>query len=273
MSEFEFLSRVTIGQYVPGVSPLHRMDPRARLLAALLLLGAVTFAPRPSGLALALAVVLIAIALSGLPWGFLLRGLIPPLPFLLFLAVLRIFFNTLENQAPLIFGWGVIQIYASDLVAAGVLLLRFAVLILAISLYSLVTSTSEMIYGVDALLKPLRWLRIPTQDLTMMAQVTLRFIPFMALTAERIVKAQASRGVDWSNRSGNLLQRARRILPLLVPLFVSSLGKAERMALAMDARGYGSTRRRTMMMATRLTAWDAAATAAFAALAVGIVLL
>lgn len=273
MSEFEFLSRVTIGQYIPGASPLHRMDPRARLLAALLLLGAATFAPRPAGLGLALVVVLVAIALSGLPWGFLLRGLLPPLPFLLFLALLRIFFNTLPNQAPLLIAWGVVQVYASDLVAAGVLLLRFAVLILGISVFSLVSSTSEMIYGVDALLKPLRWLHIPTQDLTMMAQITLRFIPFMALAAERIVKAQASRGVDWSNRSGNILQSAKRVLPLLVPLFVSSLGKAEHMALAMDARGYGSTRKRSMMMVTRLSWRDVAAVIGCAALAAGIVVL
>ncbi|TLN21761.1 energy-coupling factor transporter transmembrane protein EcfT, partial [bacterium] len=270
---FEFLDRVTIGQYIPGVSPLHRMDPRARLAAALLLLGAATFAPHPGGLALALLVALTAITLSNLPWSFLLRGLVPPLPFLLFLALIQVFFNTQENQAPLVFWWGVVQIYASDLIAAGMLVLRFVVLILGISLVSLVTSTSEMIYGVDALLKPLRWLRIPTQDLTMMAQITLRFIPFMALTAERIVKAQASRGVDWSSRPGNLLQRARRILPLLVPLFVSSLGKAERMALAMDARGYGSTRRRSMMMATRWTWADTVAVVACAVLAVAIILL
>lgn len=273
MSEFEFLSRVTIGQYVPGVSPLHRMDPRARLLAALLLLGAATFAPHLGGLGLALAAVLAVIAISGLPWGFLLRGLLPPLPFLALLALLRVFFNTLPNTGLLMIHWGVVQVYGSDLIAAAVLLLRFAVLILGISVFSLATSTSEMIYGVDALLKPLRWLRIPTQDLTMMAQITLRFIPFMALATERIVKAQASRGVDWSNRSGNLLQRARRVLPLLVPLFVSSLNKAERMALAMDARGYGSSRKRTMMMAARLTGWDVAAVSACAGLAAAIILI
>lgn len=106
----------------------------------------------------------------------------------------------------------------------------------------------------------------------MMAQITLRFIPFMALTAERIVKAQASRGVDWSSKGGNLLKRARRILPLLVPLFVSSLGKAERMALAMDARGYGANRRRTMMMSTRWAWTDTAVLAASAVLAAAIVL-
>ena len=107
----------------------------------------------------------------------------------------------------------------------------------------------------------------------MMAQVTLRFIPFMALAAERIVKAQASRGVDWSAKGGNLIKRARRILPLLVPLFVSSLGKAERMALAMDARGYGSTRQRTLMMSTRWMWTDTAAVIACAGLAAAIILL
>lgn len=273
MSEFEFLDHVTIGQYIPGVSLLHRMDPRARLLVALLLLGAATFAPHPAGLGVALLVVMTAITLSNLPWSFLLRGLIPPLPFLIFLALLQVIFNNHENLPPLLFWWGVVQIYASDFIVAGMLLLRFGVLILGISLLSLVTSTSEMIYGVDALLKPLRWLRIRTQDLTMMAQITLRFIPFMALAAERIVKAQASRGVDWSNRPGNLLQRARRILPLLVPLFVSSLGKAERMALAMDARGYGSSRNRTMMMATRWTRTDTIILIACTALAAAIVIL
>jgi len=273
VSEFEFLDRVTIGQYVPGVSPLHRMDPRARLIAALLLLTAITFAPRPAGLGLALLVVMTLVTLTDLPWRFLLRGLLPPLPFLLFLAVLQVFFNAQENQPPLVAWWGVVQIYASDLIVAGMLVLRFCVLILGISLLSLVTSTSEMIYGVDALLKPLRWLRIPTQDLTMMAQVTLRFIPFMALAAERIVKAQASRGVDWSAKGGNLIKRARRILPLLVPLFVSSLGKAERMALAMDARGYGSTRQRTLMMSTRWMWTDTAAVIASAGLTAAIILL
>ena len=87
MSDFEFLDRVTIGQYIPGISLLHRMDPRARLLVALLLLGAATFAPHPAGLGVALLVVMTAITLSGLPWNFLLRGLVPPLPFLIFLAL------------------------------------------------------------------------------------------------------------------------------------------------------------------------------------------
>lgn len=248
---------VNIGQYLPLDSFLHRRDPRALIVAYLLLIGASTFTKSLVGLLLALALVLILLVVGRIPIRFALRGLIPPLPFLLILAVLQVFISLHQPDAAPLFHWKFISIYASGLIAAGKLLLRFAVLILEISLASFTLSTSEMIQGLKSLLNPLTSLRIPVHDLVMVVQVTLRFIPFLAQTAERIAKAQASRGAEWGTRKGGLLARGRQIIPLIVPLFMTSLQRAETMALAMDARAFGSLPRRSSMVVLNFTILDA----------------
>jgi energy-coupling factor transport system permease protein len=131
---------------------------------------------------------------------------------------------------------------------AGVLLIvRFTVLILGLGLMSFVLSTSELIHGLDSLLTPLRKIGLPTHDLVLMVQVTLRFLPYLAQAAEKIAKAQASRGADWGTRKGGLIARTRQVVPLLVPLFLISLRKAENLALAMESRGYSGENRTSMI--------------------------
>lgn len=257
MNNFEFLRMVNIGQYLPLESFLHRRDPRAMIVAYLFLLAATTFTKSLFGILLALAAVLILFMIGRIPLKYGLRGLLPPLPFLLILAGLQIFISVHPPDAQPLFQWRFISVYADGLLAAGKLLIRFTALILELSLASSTLSTSELIHGTESLLKPLTAFKIPVHDLVMVIQVTFRFIPFLAQAAERIAKAQASRGAEWGTRRGGLLARTRQIIPLLVPLFMISLQRAETMALAMDARGYGSMPRRSSMVVLRFGWLDA----------------
>jgi len=248
MSQFEFLRSVNIGQYLPIASPLHRLDGRARLLLFTALVLTITLVPSPPGLAASLLLVLIGLLLSRIPLKYALRGLLPPLPFLLILAVLQIFFNSSADLPPVLVSIGSLKITPGDFAAAGMLLLRFTGLILALSLTTASLSTSELTNSLGSLLAPLARLGLPAQDLVLVIQVTLRFIPQLAQSAERIAKAQIARGVDWGGPRSGLLQRVRRIFPLIVPLFLTSLRRAETLALAMDARAYGDSLHRTALV-------------------------
>jgi len=256
VNEFEFLRYLTIGQYIPTGSILHRLDARIRLLAAVIILGAITFAVHPAGLGIGLAIILIGFLVARIPISYGLRGMLAPLPFLAFLAILQVFFNPHAVASPLLLSWGIVHITVSDLWAGGMLMIRFMALIMGITLFSAVTSATEIINGLEGLLSPLNRLGIPVQDFVLMVQVTLHFIPFLAQAAERIAKAQASRGADWGTHSGGLFQRVRQVLPLIVPLFLTSLRRAENLALAMEARGYGSQTRRTSMVVMSLRLSD-----------------
>jgi energy-coupling factor transport system permease protein len=261
MSNFEYLGQVTIGQYLPGDSIIHRLDPRARLLFFFCLIAAITFAVRPAGLLLGLAVVLVCLVIAHIPLKYALGGLLPPLPFLLILAGFQVFLFGHDANSVVLLQIGPISLTNTGLWAGAVLLLRFAGLILALSLASFCLSTSQIIHGLDSLLKPLARIRFPSRDLIMIIQITLRFLPLLALSAERIAKSQASRGAEWGVGRGSLMQRARQIIPLIVPLFMTSLHRAELMALAMDARAYGSSPRPTSMVDMHFQVVDALAVA------------
>ncbi len=271
MSEFEYLRNLPFSQVVPGDSPVHRLDPRARILAFSLVLAAVLFSPSPFGLALAMLVVLAGLRLARLPLGYALRSLRSPLPFLIFLAVLQVFFNALPDTGPLALHLWIFTITPLDLLAGGMLLLRFADMVLGITFAGQVLSTSELAHGLDRLFSPLEKLKIPVHDGVMVVIVAVRFLPFLAQSAERIAKAQASRGAQWTRVSGGLFRRVRAQLPLLVPIFVTSLRRAETMALAMDARGYASRANPTSLVELRFTARDGIAVVIAALLAAAII--
>jgi energy-coupling factor transport system permease protein len=251
MNDFEFQRFVTIGQYLPTGSPIHQLDPRVRLIAGTLLLLAITFSPHPVGLGIALLTMLGALKLARVPLKYALRGLLPPLPFILFLALLQVLFGV---QRPPVMPpaatnlrlefWGLhLQLYGARILSAAMLLMRFAALILGISLISFCISTTELVRGLAALLNPLTRLGLPTHDFVLMVQVALHFLPILAREAESIAKAQASRGAEWGTQrkqGAGLFKRVRQALPLLVPLFLTALRRAENLALAMEARGYDS---------------------------------
>ncbi|HZU87073.1 MAG TPA: energy-coupling factor transporter transmembrane component T [Anaerolineaceae bacterium] len=247
MSEFEFLRNVTIGQYLPTGSWLHRRDPRARILAIVVLVTVVTFSPRLTGLFLCLGILVIGLIVGKISPRYVLRGIVPFLPILILVAVLQILFNPYSDTPPLWLSIGSWALSPVDLIAAGMVLVRFAALVVGISLGSFCLSTFEMTQGLEALLSPLSRLHLPTQDLVLMVQITLRFLPILAQSAERIAKAQAARGAEWGGKKGSLFQRIKQFYPLLLPLFLNSLRRAENLALAMDARGYSSNNRRTIL--------------------------
>ncbi len=270
MSEFEYLRNLPFGQVVPGDSPVHRLDPRARILAFTILLAAILFTPHPLGLVFGLVVIAGGLRLAGLPLGYALRSLLSPLPFLIILALLQVFFNAQADTGLVLLRLGPVLITPADLLVGGMLLLRFAGLVLGISFASQVLSTSELTHGMESLFRPLERVRLPVHDGVMALVVAVRFLPFLAQSAERIAKAQAARGAEWTrparpfgrtkgagrNPFTRLWARARALLPLLVPVFVTSLRRAETMALAMDARGYASRAHPTALVEMRFTPRD-----------------
>jgi energy-coupling factor transport system permease protein len=271
MHDFEFMQFVTIGQYLPTGSRIHRLDPRARLLAGLLLLVAITLAPRWSGVVVALAALFALLRIARIPLDYALKGLTAPLPFLLFLAVLQVLFG--PREAPdMLFVWGPVYVSPASLLNGALLIARFVALILTITLASLCISTTEMVRGLEALLAPFTKIGLPTGDFVLVVQVTLRFLPLLAQEAERIAKSQASRGAEWGTGRGGLFRRVRQAFPLLVPLFLTGLQRAGNLALAMEARGYQGGKGRTSMAVLHFRRADAAALGLAAVLATAIML-
>lgn len=267
MNQFEFLRSLPVGQYLPVDSFLHRLDPRVRLLAFFALITAITVAPRLEGIVLGLVLMLVILRIARIPFRYALRGLLTPLPFLVVLALLQVFFNQHMPGSPVLLSVGPVTVTLFDIEVGVKLLLRFFALILGLSLASFTLSTSEMTQGLNLLLAPLARIKLPIQDFVMMVQITLRYLPLLAQAAERIAKAQASRGADWEARGG-LVARVRQTIPIIVPLFLSSLRRAENMALAMDARAYGSAEVRSSIAEFHFTAKDGVVLAIAAAFAV-----
>lgn len=259
MADFEFLQRINLGEYVPTGSIIHRLDPRVRILSFTALILTITLTKSAWGLVAAAALAITGMLIAKIPARYAFRSLIIPLPFLLILALLQIFLTPVPSDMVPLWEWQFLHITPDGLLAGGMLILRFIALILLLSLSSCVTSSSESLAGMSSLLTPFKKIGLPADDLVMMLQATMRFLPLLALTAERTAKAQAARGVDWTSRKGGLLKRARRIYPLLLPLFLTALQKSERMALAMDARAYGSVKARTSLyqLHFRWTDWIA----------------
>ena len=259
MDEFDFLSRVPLGQYVPTNSILHRLSPLTKIVIFGALLTAVMFTPSRVGLIIGVAIVFILLLVSKVSVGFALKGLLAPLPFLLIIAIIQVFLysSKLDPTSLVSIGW--FHITLSGLWAGAMLLIRFCALILLLSLGSFVISTSELLQGLTRILSPLNRVGIRTMDFIMIVQVTLRFLPFLAQSAERIAKAQASRGSDWGVKKKGLVNRIKQVVPMIIPLFITSLRRSENLALAMDARAYGVFNKRTSMAESHFTWKDAAA--------------
>lgn len=246
-NEFEFLRGLPLGPYIPGNSPLQRLDPRTRILLMTLFVMTVTVAQHPIGLVLALVIALLGWQIGHVPLGPLWRGWRSALPFLIILGLMQVVFRV-DKGAAALFYIGPLAITWQNLWAGLALILRFSAYMALLGLAAASISEAELTRGLDALLRPLSAIGLPVQDFVLAIQITLRFFPLLAQSAERIAKAQAARGADWQPAGLNLFKRVGQIIPVIVPLFVSSLRRAENMAMAMDARGYGSQPKRTSMI-------------------------
>lgn len=255
MNEFDFMRGIPFGPYLSQDSLLRRLDPRTRILFVVVFMGALLLARQPASLAGGLCIILICWRIARVPFEPLRRGLVTALPLLVILAIIQILFRVGPDPDPF-FETDFLTISWQDVWVGIEIVLRFSAFIALLGLAAASLSESEMTSGLQSLLDPLNRVGIPARDFVLAVQVSMRYFPLLAQSAERIAKAQASRGADWRPSGWNLVQRVRQIAPLIVPLFVNSLRRAEYMALAMDARGYGSLPRRTSLVELCFTPRD-----------------
>lgn len=246
------LRDITIGQYVPGDSVVHRLDARTKLLGTLAFFVLVFFIKTYAGYAWLTVGIMIVVAVSGIPVRYILKGIKPLWLILLITVVINLFFT--QDGLPLI-TVGKVVVTDAGLRLAVFMAIRLILLITGTSLLTLTTSPISLTDGLESLMAPLKAIKFPAHELAMMMTIALRFIPTLLDETERIMKAQKARGADFE--SGKLMQRAKALVPLLVPLFVSAFRRADELALAMEARCYRGGEGRTRMKQLRFARRDA----------------
>ncbi|GGE54617.1 energy-coupling factor transporter transmembrane protein EcfT [Pullulanibacillus camelliae] len=233
---------IIIGQYVPGQSVIHRMDPRSKLIAVFAFVIIVFIANSWLSYAVLAAVTCAAILLSQVQLRFIYRGLRPILFVIILTFLLNAFFTRSGHE---LFGYGWFQLTTGGLRQAALISIRLLMIVISTTLLTLTTTPIDITDGLESLLGPLKKIRFPVHEFALMMSISLRFIPTLMEETEKIMKAQAARGVEFS--SGPLLQRIKAILPLLIPLFISAFRRAEDLAMAMEARGYRGDEGRTKL--------------------------
>ncbi len=250
-------SSITIGQYLPRASVIHRLDPRTKILITSGYVVVLFFVPSFAGMGLFVVLLLSLMAIGQIPFGYALRGLRPLIILLLLTAFLNTFFASGESS-PELFRLGPLIATQGGLRTGLFVSLRLILLVVATSLLTFTTSPVELTDGLERLLRPFRRLGVPAHELAMMMAIALRFIPTLLEETEKIIKAQMARGADFDR--GGLLTRARAFVPVLVPLMVSAFRRSEELALAMEARCYRGGDGRTRMKELR---WRTADVVAF----------
>ncbi len=268
----DLLSSFAFGQYVPVDSPVHRLDPRTKVLATLALVIVIFAVGTFAGLGVLTLLLALVIASGRISPGYVLRGLRPVFWLLAIAAAFQVFFG--EPGGHPVFHRGPFVITRENLVLGAFYGYRLMLLVVATTLMTFTTSPMELTDGLERLLRPFRRVGVPAHELAMMMTIALRFIPTLLEETEKIMKAQMARGAEFSQ--GNLARRARALIPLLVPLFVSAFRRADALALAMEARCYRGGDHRTRMTELQIRARDYVASAvvmlaAAVALAPGIV--
>ena len=262
------LNNITLGQYYPADSVVHRMDPRVKILLLIAVIVAIFLAGNLLAFVPVIAFLVIVTKLSKVPVKMMLKGLKPLRLILILTFVLNLFF--LQGETVLL-DLGFAQIKKEALILAVHYSLRLVLLVLFSSILTLTTPPITLTDGLERLLSPLRVVRFPAHEMAMMMSIALRFIPTLMEEADKIMKAQTARGADFE--SGNLINRAKAMVPLLVPLFVSSFRRAGDLAMAMEARCYHGGEGRTRLRVLKCEKRDYIACAVVALLIAVVVLL
>ena len=244
---------ITLGQYFPGNSWVHRLDPRIKIIATLLFLIELFIVDNFIGFGIAAVCLGAVIAVSGVPVGYILRGLRPILMILIFTFALNIFMV----NGRVLWQWKFLHITAEGLELAVFMAIRLILLLMGSSMLTLCTRPLALTDGIERLLSPFKKIGLPAHDIAMMMTIALRFIPTLLEEADKIMKAQQARGADFE--SGNIIRRAKSLIPILVPLFVSAFRIAQDLALAMEARCYRGGENRTRMNGMKVAKRDYAA--------------
>ena len=262
------LKDITLGQYFPGNSPVHRLDPRTKLVLLIVYIVSLFLAVNWFSYAVMFIFLVFTIAISKIPLKSILNGMKPLVMILVFTGILNIFFTT--GEKPLVSFW-VIHIYAEGIVKAVLMMARILMLITGTFLLTYTTSPIALTDGLEALLGPLKVLKVPVHELAMMMCIALRFIPTLIEETDKIMSAQKARGADFE--SGNLIQRVKALIPILVPLFISAFRRADELATAMECRCYQGGEGRTKMKILRYKRGDFRAYLSAAVMLVGVCVL
>lgn len=245
---------ITIGQYVEGNSFIHKMDARVKILLTLLYIIILFIISSPASYAAFTAFTVFLVCLSKVPWKFILRGLKPMLYILIFTALINLFMTPGETVLWVCPFWTSLKITQEGLKVALLMVLRLVYLVIGTSVLTLTTSPLMLTDGIEKLLKPFEIIKVPSHEIAMMMTIAIRFIPTLSEETEKIMKAQMARGADFE--SGNILKRAKSMIPLLVPLFISAFRRADELAVAMDSRCYHGGKNRTRMKQMKMTSKD-----------------
>ncbi len=245
------LKDITLGQYFPGNSVVHRLDPRCKLILVVVYIVALFMAKFIVTYGIMLIVLILAILASKVGFRAILHGMKPVFVIIVITAVLNLFYNTTGN---LLAAFWVFKIYTGGVRRAVSMVLRIMMLISGTFLLTYTTSPIQLTDGIESLLGPLKRLHVPVHELAMMMSIALRFIPTLIEETDKIMSAQKARGADFE--SGGLIEKAKALLPLLVPLFVSAFRRADELATAMECRCYHGGDGRTRMKQLKYGARD-----------------
>lgn len=240
-----------IGQYVPGDSLIHRLDPRTKITIIFFFVFIVFLANNVPSYGALVVFALASVITSRVPIRFIMKGLIPVWFLIIFTFILHLF---VTKDGTVIFDFWIFEFYSGGVIQGIAISIRFFLLILVTSLLTLTTTPLEITDAIEDMLGPLKKVKFPVHELALMMSISLRFIPTLMQETDKISKAQASRGVDF--RTGPIKERIKAVVPLLVPLFVSAFKRAEELAMAMEARGYRGGEGRTKLRQLKIETKD-----------------
>ncbi len=235
------LKDITLGQYYQTDSIIHRLDPRVKLTATIIYIISLFVVRNFWGYIIVALFLALTIKLSNVPFKFMIKGMRA----ILFLLILTVFFNLFLTPGDVIFSIWKISITKQGLETAIKMATRLSFLIIGSSVMTLTTTPNNLTDGLESILNPLKKVKVPVHEVSMMMSIALRFIPILMEETDKIMKAQIARGADFE--SGNLIKKAKSLVPLLVPLFISAFRRANDLAMAMEARCYRGGEHRTKM--------------------------
>ncbi|MGX6962020.1 energy-coupling factor transporter transmembrane component T family protein [Vagococcus xieshaowenii] len=260
--------KLIFGRYMPGDSVIHRMDPRTKLLCSFYFIGIIFLCNNFASYALMFAFTLMAIFLSKVDLKFFIRGVKPMIWLILFTVILQLFFT---QGGKVYWQWGVFSLTEFGVQNALFIFCRFVLIIFMSTLLTLTTPPLSLSDAIEALLRPLKVIKFPAHEVSLMLSIALRFVPTLMDETEKIMNAQRARGVDFND--GNLMDKMKAIVPLLIPLFISSFNRAEELATAMEARGYQGGDGRTKYRQLKWEMRDTVCVLVFALLTVALIFL
>ena len=241
---------ITLGQYYPAKSALHRLDPRTKLIGTLVFIVSVFLFHTFLGYAVATVFLGGMILTSKVPVKFMFKGL----KAIFLILMITVVFNILLTPGDVLWQWGILRVTKEGLSLEGRMAIRLAYLVIGSSVMTLTTTPNQLTDGLERLLRPLNKIHVPVHEIAMMMSIALRFIPILLEETDKIMKAQIARGADFE--TGNIIQKAKNMVPLLVPLFISAFRRANDLAMAMEARCYHGGDHRTQMKPLKYAGCD-----------------